>query len=73
MPRADLYAHRFVRECRKNGKHIAVWTVNSPFEWLECTRLGVDAIITDRNAAYRTWQRSIEGAFALAHIVGATT
>lgn len=57
---------RFVRECRKNGKFIAIWTVNSPFEWLECSRQGVDAIITDRNEAYRSWQRSSAGDARLA-------
>jgi hypothetical protein len=58
--------HSFRAEVRRAGKALVVWTVNAPHEWLECARWGVDAIITDRNADYRAWQRRLAGATARA-------
>ncbi|KAI0049415.1 PLC-like phosphodiesterase [Auriscalpium vulgare] len=38
---------KFRNECKSAGKHLYVWTVNSPVQMVEATRWGVDAILTD--------------------------
>ncbi|CDO73826.1 hypothetical protein BN946_scf185015.g155 [Trametes cinnabarina] len=42
----------FREECKKAGKKIMAWTVNDPNEMIECVRMGVDVILTDKT---KTW------------------
>jgi len=42
----------FRRDCKKDGKAILVWTVNSKEEMMECVRMGVQVILTDHT---RRW------------------
>ncbi|KAJ9099176.1 hypothetical protein QFC21_004056 [Naganishia friedmannii] len=41
---------KFMEDCKKEGKEICVWTVNTAEEMRWCARWGVKAIITDRVA-----------------------
>ncbi|EAU82804.2 glycerophosphodiesterase [Coprinopsis cinerea okayama7 len=38
---------RFIEDCKKHGKEVMVWTVNTPEEMVEACRWGVDVILTD--------------------------
>jgi glycerophosphoryl diester phosphodiesterase len=41
---------RFMEDCKRGGKEVCVWTVNTAEEMRWCARWGVKAIITDRVA-----------------------
>ncbi|KAI0331318.1 PLC-like phosphodiesterase [Cubamyces sp. BRFM 1775] len=42
----------FREECKKAGKKVMAWTVNEPAEMMECVRMGVDVILTDRTKVW---------------------
>lgn len=52
----------FVRECRKEGKKLIVWTVNKPEAMIEAVRWGVDVIITDTPSTYLTLRTELYAA-----------
>lgn len=41
---------KFMEDCKREGKEVCVWTVNTAEEMRWCARWGVKAIITDRVA-----------------------
>lgn len=41
---------RFMEDCKREGKEVCAWTVNSREEMVWCARWGIKAIITDRVA-----------------------
>ncbi|KAI9000729.1 PLC-like phosphodiesterase [Trametes punicea] len=49
---ASWEGQSFREECKKAGKKIMAWTVNEPVEMVECVRMGVDVILTDKT---KTW------------------
>ncbi|KAH9855047.1 PLC-like phosphodiesterase [Lenzites betulinus] len=40
------------QECKEAGKKVMAWTVNDPAEMIECVRMGVDVVLTDKT---KTW------------------
>jgi hypothetical protein len=41
---------KFMQDCKREGKEVCAWTVNSKEEMVWCARWGIKAIITDRVA-----------------------
>lgn len=41
---------KFMEDCKREGKEVCAWTVNSREEMVWCARWGIKAIITDRVA-----------------------
>ena len=35
-----------------------MWIVNTPEQWLEAQRVGVDLVLTDKPAAYGEWAKA---------------
>lgn len=43
---------KFIRDCREAGKEVCVWTVNDPSEQKTAISWGVQAVLTDKVAAF---------------------
>ncbi|KAI0375951.1 PLC-like phosphodiesterase [Pilatotrama ljubarskyi] len=65
---ASWEGQSFREECKKAGKKIMAWTVNDPAEMIECVRMGVDVILTDKTKTWlelrETLQNDYEGVMA---------
>ncbi|KAJ9093942.1 hypothetical protein QFC20_007028 [Naganishia adeliensis] len=52
---------KFMEDCKREGKEVCAWTVNSREEMVWCARWGIKAIITDRVAvcvnARKEWEQ----------------
>jgi phosphatidylglycerol phospholipase C len=51
----------FIKECKAAGKDIMVWTVNARNEWIQATKWGVSAILTDKTGEFLNLRKEIEG------------
>ncbi|KAI0677251.1 PLC-like phosphodiesterase [Trametes maxima] len=45
---ASWEGQRFREEAKRDGKRVMAWTVNDPAEMIECVRMGVDVVLTDK-------------------------
>lgn len=50
----------FRQDCKQAGKSLLVWTVNDRQEMIEACKWGVNAILTDKTAAYLDLRRQME-------------
>ncbi|KAI0832730.1 PLC-like phosphodiesterase [Trametes gibbosa] len=49
---ASWEGQSFMQDCKQAGKRVMAWTVNDPAEMVECVRMGVDVVLTDKT---KTW------------------
>lgn len=49
----EIVTAGFLERCRKDGKHVHVWTIDQPAQMHRLLDLGVDGIITDQPAVLR--------------------
>ncbi|TFK28542.1 PLC-like phosphodiesterase [Coprinopsis marcescibilis] len=69
---ASPEGRRFLEECKKCDKQVAVWTVNTKEEMVEACRWGVDVIITDHTKTWLDLRRTLSGKPSPGSIVSAT-
>lgn len=60
-PCYDCLRPEVVEEAQAHGLHVNVWTCNSPNQWRECIRMGVDGIITDDPEALKQYLANVSG------------
>lgn len=59
-PLQSAEGRAFREECRKAGKEICTWTVNSREEMLQCARWGIYSIISDKPELWRQIKADLE-------------
>ncbi|KAI0776163.1 PLC-like phosphodiesterase [Trametes elegans] len=58
---ASWEGQSFREECKKAGKKVMAWTVNEPEEMIECVRMGVDVILTDKTKDWLELREGLRG------------
>ena len=54
--RMDVATKAYVKDLKKEGLVVVVWTVNEESAWRQARSVGADKVLTDRPKAYTAWR-----------------